>query len=1123
MGGSVNHPPMTLDIFICPVCLNLLFQPVTLPCGNSVCAACLASFLSTTRHPSAPPAPSSPSSWRRDTHGSSSSGSLFEQASSPSLDSPPLSSGTTATTGSGGGAGDAGAGLGCLSDDSDAPCRPPPAYPCPVPSCRASRKMHRDRGDAVDVTLKRILETCFPKDMEAMELVATGLKRLENVRREHISRQGACASALGSGKRTWNPPAPLVSSPSPPPPYSTDMDVDHAHGVSHRAPSPSPPSPSASACRPKGMICNALRNAPASFSAFFGCQQAANPNPTPTISVSKPVANPMSYRLQPGASFSSPSHHLLPTSSTSAAMPHSSVRSTSASSFRSLSDCNLLHCTTTSCSSSPTPQPAVPLPPASSFPSLAQPQPSTGADSIPTIILTCFNRAIAIAPHLARAYVARAQAYLMLGYLGPAKADCKVAVMLKPGAKEVVELQKRIEDMGRCTGLDASPPAECVCPDNKCLEPPTSTVINACAQNLECTLCFSMMGDPVTAPCGHSWCRCCLLMSLTHSNACPLCRRSLPPYNYFEKRPRNGVLVRLLEFVQAAMKAFRGGGTNAAVASACGSVPEMSEVASASAAAAAAAATKTMILPIFVGPLVFPGVPCYMHIFEPRYRGMVKRLIAEGQTTFGLCLPEPAAGYWNPAEAKKGYGATSTSSATSPLANAAMGDGAAPPTEESGVSSNETTPPSEFPSTATVGVCTGGACQRYLPIGTLLKIRSCEPVVDAGAGGCPSSEEEDLPRYLIEAVGVSRFRVLQRGVSEGGYNVALVERVEDTELDDDEAGCGDDEAVDEAASEKSGTVVNGGWTTASTGSDMDVEMGTGDDKMMFGKDEAVRPPGGMSTDSEMEEAEEEDDRGFLLQCPVTAFFTSHFRLPVRPSAMRPSSAHAADVAAGSSSPSMRRDRSGGSSGGSSLATTTNELVPPALLARSQSGSSLGPPRSHPSSPSLSEPSTIGGGRSGGRGTRESSVNPLSVVDSTKPLNPLRRKAADPYSRLSILRCQLLGLLASLPPQVRLHLELLYGPAPTDPDGLSFWVANIAPVGEYRKYEILKCTSVPARVEMVVDMYEGSGILGRLEAGAAALMSKSAGRGSAGQVPAAGAARSVCVCPAPGCPCRGQHS
>lgn len=45
--------------------------------------------------------------------------------------------------------------------------------------------------------------------------------------------------------------------------------------------------------------------------------------------------------------------------------------------------------------------------------------------------------------------------------------------------------------------------------------------------DFECTLCYRFLYQPVTTPCGHSFCRTCLDRCLDHSTNCPLCKTSI--------------------------------------------------------------------------------------------------------------------------------------------------------------------------------------------------------------------------------------------------------------------------------------------------------------------------------------------------------------------------------------------------------------------------------------------------------------------------------------------------------------------------------------------------------------------------------------------------------------------
>ena len=47
---------------------------------------------------------------------------------------------------------------------------------------------------------------------------------------------------------------------------------------------------------------------------------------------------------------------------------------------------------------------------------------------------------------------------------------------------------------------------------------------------LECKVCFNLIYDPVTTPCGHTLCRSCLRRCLDHRFNCPCCRENLQTY-----------------------------------------------------------------------------------------------------------------------------------------------------------------------------------------------------------------------------------------------------------------------------------------------------------------------------------------------------------------------------------------------------------------------------------------------------------------------------------------------------------------------------------------------------------------------------------------------------------------
>ena len=40
-----------------------------------------------------------------------------------------------------------------------------------------------------------------------------------------------------------------------------------------------------------------------------------------------------------------------------------------------------------------------------------------------------------------------------------------------------------------------------------------------------------LLWQPVTTPCGHTYCRACIDRSLDHKPECPLCKASIPAFN----------------------------------------------------------------------------------------------------------------------------------------------------------------------------------------------------------------------------------------------------------------------------------------------------------------------------------------------------------------------------------------------------------------------------------------------------------------------------------------------------------------------------------------------------------------------------------------------------------------
>ncbi|KAF1987274.1 hypothetical protein K402DRAFT_331032 [Aulographum hederae CBS 113979] len=147
--------------------------------------------------------------------------------------------------------------------------------------------------------------------------------------------------------------------------------------------------------------------------------------------------------------------------------------------------------------------------------------------------------------------------------------------------------------------------------DNRLLGCIIQTAINT----VDCHVCLSLMFDPVTTPCGHTFCRKCLTRSLDHSRYCPFCRRKLDIPPSLDRQSSNLRLVSLLMSFWPELYSDR---ATAVGEEERGTVGELDT-------------------PLFVCTLGFPSMPTFLHIFEPRYRLMIRRAL-EGSGQFGMMM-----------------------------------------------------------------------------------------------------------------------------------------------------------------------------------------------------------------------------------------------------------------------------------------------------------------------------------------------------------------------------------------------------------------------------------------------------------------------------------------------------
>jgi len=143
-------------------------------------------------------------------------------------------------------------------------------------------------------------------------------------------------------------------------------------------------------------------------------------------------------------------------------------------------------------------------------------------------------------------------------------------------------------------------------------------------EDFECALCYRLLWQPVTTPCGHTYCRACIDRSLDHKPECPLCKASIPAFN----NSNTGVT----EFVEATVKRMLPGEY-------CQRQKihedEMNEL----------LGSGDNQIPVFVCTMSFPAVVCPLHVFEPRYRLMIRRAMESGTRQFGMCVGSQETGF----------------------------------------------------------------------------------------------------------------------------------------------------------------------------------------------------------------------------------------------------------------------------------------------------------------------------------------------------------------------------------------------------------------------------------------------------------------------------------------------
>lgn len=210
--------------------------------------------------------------------------------------------------------------------------------------------------------------------------------------------------------------------------------------------------------------------------------------------------------------------------------------------------------------------------------------------------------------HISAVHAARGDAMFLLERYNDAREAYRMALAHAPGQLQYACKLKECDE-----ALSGGPaPAATQPATNTCVA--AFKAIRAQAlQDAECTLCLKLLYEPVTTPCGHTFCRPCFARSFDHTNKCPMCRTVL---HVSRDLPATIVLKNMLENSFPAEYAAR----------------RAEEVEAAAVSSAANAAT---ILPLFVMAPMLPGEKMALNIFEPRYRLMIRRVM-EGGRKFGM-------------------------------------------------------------------------------------------------------------------------------------------------------------------------------------------------------------------------------------------------------------------------------------------------------------------------------------------------------------------------------------------------------------------------------------------------------------------------------------------------------
>eukprot|EP00163_Fabomonas_tropica_P017482 TRINITY_DN3105_c0_g2_i1.p1 TRINITY_DN3105_c0_g2~~TRINITY_DN3105_c0_g2_i1.p1 ORF type:complete len:616 (+),score=131.68 TRINITY_DN3105_c0_g2_i1:291-2138(+) len=131
---------------------------------------------------------------------------------------------------------------------------------------------------------------------------------------------------------------------------------------------------------------------------------------------------------------------------------------------------------------------------------------------------------------------------------------------------------------------------------------------DGCLDDLLCKICSTLLYDPVTTRCGHSFCKQCLMRALDHTPKCPVCRTTLLSGAFATSLVLKNVIQHL--YPEQYERRAHVHGVDGAAGAGTGASPHRQRI------------------PVFVVDDLLPGCKIQLHVFEPRYRLMVRRVMA---------------------------------------------------------------------------------------------------------------------------------------------------------------------------------------------------------------------------------------------------------------------------------------------------------------------------------------------------------------------------------------------------------------------------------------------------------------------------------------------------------------